>query len=338
MAPGQDEDPAVVVVRMCDAFPDECWEEAERRVEAELVAAGFAVATLSGEVDGEEARRQELDALAQRHRAIGALRIVRESEAGGVDLWIVDRVTGKTSFRHLGADDLEGADAPELVALRTVELLHASFLELAAPHPPRGEQAPPPVVEEFVEQRSNPPTVPMFLARVGASVAGGPGGEGAVAGPTVGMGWGFHRLLRLDADLWATALHNRVTSEAGSARIGLGAGTVHLMIRPVPAARVSPAFGVGGGFLLGWASGDAEPGFVANREVIVVGMPSAAFNLAVVLKRRLRLFAGVRATVAVPEVEVRLGGRRAARYGRPLVDGSVGLEWSWDAPDGSQNK
>lgn len=329
-AQAAEDDPAVVVVRMCDAFETECWREAEKRVEAELLAAGFAVATRSGEAAQEAARRAELDAAAEHHGAVAALRIVRAAEGGGVSLWIVDRVTGKTSYRQVAAADLEGPEAAELVALRTVELLHASFLELSAPHEPRGSEPPPPVVEDFVERRNAPPGAPLFLARVGFLVAGAPGGLGAVAGPTVGMSWGFHEYLRLDTDLWGTAVHARVSGEAGTARAGLAAGQLHFMVRPVPGGRVSPAFGVGGGFLLGWAWGQAAPGFRSASEAVVVGMPSASVQLAVRLTRRLRLFGGAKVGVAIPEVEVRLGGAGAGRTGRPLIDGALGLEWAFE--------
>ena len=324
-----EDDPAVVVVRMCDAFEAECWREAEKRVEAELLAAGFAVATRSGEAGEEGARREELDAAARHHGAVAALRIVRAAQGGGVSLWIVDRVTGKTSYREVAAADLEGPEAAELVALRTVELLHASFLELEAPHEPRGDAPPTPAVEQFVERRGAP-GAPLFLARVGFLVAGAPGGLGAVAGPTLGMSWGFHEYLRLDTDLWGTAVHARVSGEAGTARAGLAAGQLHLMVRPVPGGRVSPAFGVGGGFLLGWAWGRAAPGFRSASEAVVVGLPSASVQLAVRLTRRLRLFGGAKVGVAIPEVEVRLGGAAAGRTGRPLVDGALGLEWAFE--------
>src|SRR5262249_5220500 len=104
------------------------------RVIAELEALGFR-ALIIDPLD-EAASRASLEATARKAGAIAAIRAV--PSARGVEVWIADRVTGKTVLREVASDDgaLDGEGA---LALRAVELLRASLLEVALPAPPPGE-------------------------------------------------------------------------------------------------------------------------------------------------------------------------------------------------------
>ncbi|MBN1605311.1 MAG: hypothetical protein JW940_01685 [Polyangiaceae bacterium] len=89
--------------------------------------------------------RVTLESVARRVGAFAAIRIVPvESE---VEVWVADRVTGKTVVREV----LHGSGSAardDTIALGAVELLRASLLEVTASYElnTRGEVAPPPVV------------------------------------------------------------------------------------------------------------------------------------------------------------------------------------------------
>jgi hypothetical protein len=108
--------------------------EALVRVSAELRAAGFRVVFV------ERGARPVKDALTDALAAQGALAAISLEELGegrGVEVWVNDRATGKLSIRTL-----ESSEPASVLAVRAVELLRASLLELK--HPPKPPEGPPP--------------------------------------------------------------------------------------------------------------------------------------------------------------------------------------------------
>ncbi|HXK18486.1 MAG TPA: hypothetical protein VNG33_11820, partial [Polyangiaceae bacterium] len=110
------------------------------RVAAELEALGFSVQSQT-----REPKPAELAAEARRAGAFAAIGIGPTAE-GSVEITVLDRVTGKTLRRELLGRSLSDPTTRELVALRASELLRASLMEIEAPHPPRGDLRPSPVV------------------------------------------------------------------------------------------------------------------------------------------------------------------------------------------------
>jgi hypothetical protein len=110
------------------------------RVAAELAALGFSVRSQT-----REPRPAELATEARRAGAFAAIGIGPTAE-GTVEITVLDRVTGKTLRREVLGRSLTDPTTRELVALRASELLRASLMEIEAPHPPRGELPPTPIV------------------------------------------------------------------------------------------------------------------------------------------------------------------------------------------------
>lgn len=114
---------------------DSAMEKFETQLRAELLTMGFEVLTLPdppSTVDPDS-----LEAIAERTQAIAA--IIIDQPEGNVSgrLWLTERVTGKTIFRKVRPEKMS-AEAPTIFALRAVELLRASLLELQEAHPTRG--------------------------------------------------------------------------------------------------------------------------------------------------------------------------------------------------------
>jgi|GEM_PF-3339726 len=122
-------------------FVDERAGALATRVAAELEALGFSVRSQT-----REPRPAELATEARRAGAFAAIGIGPTAE-GTVEITVLDRVTGKTLRREVLGRSLTDPTTRELVALRASELLRASLMEIEAPHPPRGELPPTPVVE-----------------------------------------------------------------------------------------------------------------------------------------------------------------------------------------------
>src|SRR5450432_1318089 len=115
-------------------------EAVSQRLRQEIEAMGFEVA-----LQPESAEASSLESLAVAGRAIAAIR-VKPLEAGGVEMTVLDRATGKTVHRELARVSAADPACEELVATRTVELFRASLMELGAGHPARGDvRAPEPI-------------------------------------------------------------------------------------------------------------------------------------------------------------------------------------------------
>jgi hypothetical protein len=119
----------VVIVSSDPATPT------SQRVAKELRGLGLDVLILKATPEN-AVGRASLERSARSVGAIAALRLIEASE--GLEVWVADRVTGKTVIRQLVGPPGTPTD-PEDVALGAVELLRASLMELHAPTPSRGE-------------------------------------------------------------------------------------------------------------------------------------------------------------------------------------------------------
>src|SRR5262245_23562917 len=101
--------------------------EAFNRLRAELALQGFrtSAAPLGAAADSPE----ELAALAQKAGAFAAISLRRRVGASVAEICIADRVTGKVTLRTvaLGSEP----EAPNVLAVRTTDLLRASLREFA---------------------------------------------------------------------------------------------------------------------------------------------------------------------------------------------------------------
>ncbi|MBU1241705.1 hypothetical protein KJ612_00735, partial [Myxococcota bacterium] len=140
-----------VIVGMEACCEPESWSAAERVLAREFRALGFTVLNIPGRATGERARRLELQDLTETRSAACAVRIVRPAAGqGAVELWINDRVTRKMLFRQLEISPEVGDREAEIIALRIVEMLRASLLELRLPDRSAKPRVVPPVVRRLI--------------------------------------------------------------------------------------------------------------------------------------------------------------------------------------------
>jgi hypothetical protein len=168
--------------------------EFETRLRAELLGSGFEVLTVADPATA--VTPANLEAAAERTAAAAAIAIDQPADSVTGDVWVTERVTGKTLLRHLRAEP-GSTDAPSVFALRAVELLRASLLELNEAHPPRGSVPAEPALRAWVapsvsatpEAAPAAPRRPTVSVTMGASVFASPGGLPAGLGPTLLVAW-----------------------------------------------------------------------------------------------------------------------------------------------------
>jgi hypothetical protein len=105
---------------------DELAYEATRRLEAELRAAGFSVV----EVERKSSDDPRASVEANPKDGFAAIAIVTTDKGAVADVWVADRVTQKTVVRRIDVARSSSATAPSDLAVRSVELLRASLLEV----------------------------------------------------------------------------------------------------------------------------------------------------------------------------------------------------------------
>jgi hypothetical protein len=267
-------------------------------------------------------------------RAAGAVAAIRVTRGGGgvVEMTILDRVTGKTVHRELTVSTPADPAAAELIATRTVELLRASLMELASPHPPRGEV---PVTAE-VRALAPPPTKPAPRERLGIlSAAAGPAvfysPEWRAGGDLLlGVTWMTTSLFGVEGSVLVPLLPERFATQEGYAELAATLARVGGVVRW--GARSSA---VGGQSVAGIAVASLAFRGVARAPYAGVHdhLWSCSPYLGSGLGWRIVSNFGARADVAVgidaSHTVVRFAGREVADWGRPWLAGSAALELSW---------
>ena len=162
------------------------------RLRAELVAAGFEVTEV--ERHGEDAR-EAAEAEPQVAGVFATIAIVPRT-ADAADIWVADRITGKTVVRRIQVPPGTGRDVAPVLAVRAVELLQASLLEAVEPSP-RSENTssavpPPPAVAVPNDvsawmQTLRPQSEARFALQAGAGVIHSFSGVGPAFLPVLGL-------------------------------------------------------------------------------------------------------------------------------------------------------
>ena len=166
----------VVLVRPKNS--DRLLQEAFTRLQAELSLNAFEVTII--DAAEETVMPAMLVEAARKGEAFASISFDGRIGATAANVWIVDRVTGKTSMRSLSPSRTE--DAPGVLAIRAVDLLRASLREYgpAEPPPPEirtAEVKPPRAVSAWIAPRPPPWLFSTELALVDC-------------GPSIGISFG----------------------------------------------------------------------------------------------------------------------------------------------------
>ena len=303
------------------------------RLRAELRTVGFVVTVLPAPPS--DTPRRALEEAALHDGAVAAVRLTPSRDR--VEVWIVDRITGKTVLRDVLVTEAE-PDRDATIALRTVELLRASLMEVDAPHPPRGDTPapaeirtmaglpPPAVLADRPDSEAQ--RAPRFALAVAPAMIAGPGGLAPMAAlavdarafvhPRVGVGVSAFLPLsaaRLDANEGTSTSRVFIVSADAFAHFAS------------PGARWDPTLAVGvAGIVLHTEGVASSPSWLGVRS------DSASFGMflrpgiSVALGDRLRLRTDVVTGLALPRFALDYVGRSVATWGWPFFVGSLGLE------------
>jgi hypothetical protein len=310
---------SVVLVR--PPLDDQVLVEAFNRLRAELGLQAFEVLVV--EAPAQEETPASIERLAQEKHAFAAISFTRRAGTTTADIWIADRATGKTTIRTLALRGV--ADAPSVLAVRSVDLLRESLRELEQGEPPAPEIAGVdrgPVPEE-VRAWARPEPPPWRFRVEGTAL-----GETARVG--LGYGLGVALLHRLSADCYAglglagplVGGSYRTTTGRASVRQELGWVELDCSAYRAGPLDVGGALGVGVYHLE--ARSEVSPPWSSRSDQVT----SVALSLGPVVElhatETVAVIAGISALVLTPRPGVAIGPERTL-FAQPLLRGYAGL-------------
>src|SRR4051794_28291196 len=232
------------------------------RLKGELISAGFETEIVDGAVamTGERAdSRARLEQLAARRGADAVVAIVGDLSPDSVEVWVIDKVTGKSVVRRVPFEP-GAARASETLAIRAIELLRSSFLEIdLAAHDRRNQPAAaPPAVIHFVEMEPLTRHRETFGVEVGGAAVMSLDGVGPAVLPLVGFDWSLRPWFVAHATLAGLGTRPTVESDAGSAQVAQAYALLGGSFRFRADRRLRPFAALSGGVLHTSVEGRAD--------------------------------------------------------------------------------
>jgi hypothetical protein len=265
------------------------------------------------------------EALAEIAKSTGALAsiaFIHQSDRTSVQLWLADRVSGKTTMRSI--DVGSGPDTSSVLAIRAVDLLRASLQEFEPGERPPPDVAgvdPAPVPLAVTELAAEPDDG--FLLRAGALSLIEGGSFGFAFGPTLGI---FHRsgILELGLGGAGPLVGARYETPNGSATIRqeLVWGEGRLRVLDSPAFDVDASIGLGAHFMQ--ADGQAVPPLVSRSDDLWTGFAALGAHGELSLFARVAMGIGARAVGLWPPVGVAVD-RQSAVMSPVVLEASATL-------------
>ncbi|MFL5306180.1 MAG: hypothetical protein ACJ8F1_13260 [Polyangia bacterium] len=209
------------------------------RLKGELTSAGFDTQIVDAPpvaANSDGGSRTALEQMASRRAADALLAIVgapamTNGAPHSVEVWVVDNVTGKSVVRRIPFEPAS-ASASKTLAIRAIELLRSSFLEidLAAHARPSSGAAPPPPPAAVVELVNAGNPAHHRTRRVGVEVGGAAlmslDGVGPAVLPVLRVDWSLRSWLLVQATVAGLGTRPTVTRQVGSADVAQAYGLV----------------------------------------------------------------------------------------------------------------
>ncbi|HEY2510310.1 MAG TPA: hypothetical protein VGI39_05625 [Polyangiaceae bacterium] len=318
---------------------DRSTRAATERLRGELAAAGFEVAPRAPH--GADARDDVEDPAGD---GVATVRLVRNPQTHSAELWVSDRLTGKTLIRKVNADPER---APRLVALRGAELLRASLLELAAPphdeappQTPAMAQPPPPEVMHLVapvpavlqhpeapSPRAAPPSrwIEHVALDAGVAVLASFDRLGPAAAPTLGVWIALPASLAVRIQIAGPGFAPQLSNPVGTASVRQELASVGLAWIPDLHGALAPFVAVGAGPYHLHVQGTASLPFHGAEDDVWAAAIGGGAGVGLRVAHGVALSAEGEVLAITPQPTVSIGGQQVASTGSPSLLASAAL-------------
>jgi hypothetical protein len=287
---------------------------------AELRIHHFDVAAVPSSIG--QSPESALATSAQHAQAVAAMALIRQGDGASVDVWLVDRATGKTTLRTIAVNS--GADAASVLAVRAVDLLRASLREFPAGEPPPKDIA-------SVDRRARTSVVEAFIARpearfrLRADVLVLMQARSSLAlGPALTVSHRFNARFELGISAAAPLVAAKVTTPQGSASLlqSLLWADLRFDVLRVPALAAGVNVALGGYHL--HAQGKPEPPLRARSGNFVGALGALGIHFDIMITQALALGIAARAIATLPRAGIAVAEASTA-LGRPALLMSTGI-------------
>jgi hypothetical protein len=294
------------------------------RVAGELAADGFEVVPIEAEPGATSAM-----SLARAENAAGATTVglFLNAEGTNAELWVVDKLTDKTVVRHLATAQQSENTLPEVLAVRVVELLRASLLELTVER--RRAAAVPPAsgVARATEWAARPLRNPKteLAVEAGAAVIWSPRQVDPAFESVVRGRYAPRSRWHFRMSFIGLGTHPEVSGVGGRASIEQWSGLLETLFSPVPGSPVKPTFSLGAGVFHTSVNGAASWPYQGLSNSHWAFAADAGLGLAWRFASRLELSLEVHGLWTAPEPIVRFVGEDGAHLAHPALVSSLSL-------------
>jgi len=284
------------------------------RIREELLADGFEVRVVD---PGQKTDPASIaDTIQRQPNSAATIALLGDPSLGPSELWILDRTGARPEVRQVAIPTDDDTHVPEVLAIRTIELLRASALqrlvEANGVRPPLAPVCPPPELPAPVAEQD--PRVGVELGLAVVDDVGGPGpAEIPVARLDVRLTGPFFARLTLEG----LGSRPSVQTSEGSATISQNLGLVELgaiFRRDHP---LKPIVSLGAGALYVTSDGEGIYPFVGHRDSRWTAVFDGGLGLATALSKHWAVSVEVHALFAAPRPVVRFSGSDAGTIGRP---------------------
>ena len=310
----------VVVILPSD--PPEFWPA----FEAELLASGFSPQVEYGATFPLDFESME-HASTRRNVWVGLALLPIGS---GLEMWSVDRVSLQVSFRQAWYGLYREADPPEVVAVRLVELVRGTLIELDR----RNEKQSPPSIEGIgpvVLRPEHPQTPPRFFLGVGGGYAFSARHVPALSFVDLSFVWSFSHRFSWVAEGGLSPVVAHLRQPEGEASIDwYRIGTALRFSVTDPNSAFQLRSGAGASLCIFSTRGSAAQDYSDRRTSVTTLIPYVDLGMRQSLTSRIGVAANASAGVSLPGVSIAFAGRQVATWGRPLWLGRLMLETSLD--------
>ncbi len=316
---------AVVVALVRPRSPPEFMTETLGRISGELASAGFATVLVDEPTaDGAALQppRAWLEQLATRRGFDAVVAIVGNATPDSVEVWVVDKVTGKSVVRtvRLGMADER---MPKTLSVRAIELLRSSFLEIdlaAADLTASPTSVRLPAVANFVEagrRAGRPERVALELGGVAVTSLDH---IGPALLPFVGFDWALDSMFGVRGTLAGLGTRPTVSNQEGSAQIAQAFGLLGARYSFSASRVLRPFLILSAGALHTDVAGRTDVAVNQERQTGEWSfLLDGGFGTWLQLRDRLFVSTSLHAQVGEPRVAIRFVDQVVARSAGPNV-------------------
>jgi hypothetical protein len=299
------------------------------RIRGELVADGFEVVVVDSPARLDSASSAPT---AQDAGALASIELVVDAEGHAAELRVMDRLTNKTVTRRTTIEAPEASKFAQVLAVRAVELLRASLLELLIQaHPPPALAAPPAVAavtgraSQWAASALDLEDESTWGVDAGTAVlAGFDGIDPALLG-VIRVRRAIGHPFELRATVAGLGTEPRIQRAIGSARVSQQMGFLEVVLEMWNKSVVHPVVSLGAGALYvavdGQAAG-ASP-YVGVRSSGWAFAADAGVGAELRLTDRFHLSLEGHALITRPYPVIRFLGEEVARTSQPSILGTL---------------